>query len=968
MLDPKVLEEGVPDDAFTAVTGDDKEVAKAFKKCNRDERRGQPSLPFDVVEHVHDYATEYQKLTGIAEDTPAGVREKAKAYAAWRGRKDWWHDWTACNVWTAAFFVPLTKFDDPAVPTHERLLRFVQRQDRQPQMAAAANALSEQLHFFHWRLEFPEVFEHGGFDVVIGNPPWEAEELVEKEFFAVSAPEIASVRTKAKRSLLIAQLENDSPELFKAWRAEVRKFEARIKFARVSGNFPLGSSGKLNTYRLFAELAVGLVGPLGRSAQILKSGIVSAQEGQELFGSWMRDHRVVQVREFINTKLIFPDIVANERFCWLVLTGNKAESKSPTYAFGLETIQDARDPSRCFSASPEELAIINPADSSVPPLSSHPDFLLVLRIHRSAQPLRVDEQKFNPWNVHYTQGHLNSASDSSLFADNSLEQMEARGAVRDSREWFHVEGESFLPLYEGKYISQLNHRFSTFAGVPQSRRFGVKAEATKVSISQLQDPTFEIQPRYWLAATDATSCFSNKGTEHNWLFGFRDVCRAIVDARTVQACIMPQLPCLDGIPLLVFENSREEAAKTGLLFNSLWASFVFDYVARQKIHGAHLTKAIAYQLPVPSTVSLDRTVLGESFREFLSKRSLELTAVSNSLLSFIADAGADGPPFRWDVERRFLLRCESDAAYFHLYLAADKNGSWRNLEGESAQCVAQLKAYFPTPRAAVLHIMDSFTVLRRREAEQYGEYKSKRVIMEIYDRMQRAIETGQMYQTVLDPPPADPRCRHPKQKIGILAFGSLISDPGHELRSKIAMRIKTKTPFGVEYGRYSGKTRGGAPTLVPHPGGCPVSAEIFVLEDDVTTTEATNMLWRRETRKTGTDATYVEGTSENSVLVRNISDNPWVETLLYTDFTAAGKIQNPDPAELAERAIRSVETAEPGMDGISYLIAAIGHSIQTSLTAAYLDEILRRTKTDCLSKALLAIKSAQFQHSSVAQD
>src|SRR5262249_33144269 len=147
VLDPNVLTDGVPDDAFVAVTGDNREVAKAFKKRNREEREGQPSLRFDVAEHVHDFATEDHDFTTIAEDTPAGVREKARAYQEWRGRKDWWHDWTACNIWTAAFFVPLTKFDDPLVPTHERLLRFVQRQDSQAQMAASANALAEQLRF-----------------------------------------------------------------------------------------------------------------------------------------------------------------------------------------------------------------------------------------------------------------------------------------------------------------------------------------------------------------------------------------------------------------------------------------------------------------------------------------------------------------------------------------------------------------------------------------------------------------------------------------------------------------------------------------------------------------------------------------------------------------------------------------------------------------------------------------------------
>ncbi len=122
-----------------------------------------------------------------------------------------------------------------------------------------------------------------------------------------------------------------------------------------------------------------------------------------------------------------------------------------------------------------------------------------------------------------------------------------------------------------------------------------------------------------------------------------------------------------------------------------------------------------------------------------------------------------------------------------------------------------------------------------------------------------------------------------KKKIGILAFGSLIGDPGKELLPKIIMRIKTPTPFGVEYVRYS-QTRGGAPTLVPHPDGVPVDGEILVLDDAVSVDEARNMLWRRERRIEGSGKNYVEGTTPNSVLVREWTNSPCVESVLYTDF------------------------------------------------------------------------------------
>ena len=94
--------------------------------------------------------------------------------------------------------------------------------------------------------------------------------------------------------------------------------------------------------------------------------------------------------------------------------------------------------------------------------------------------------------------------------------------------------------------------------------------------------------------------------------------------------------------------------------------------------------------------------------------------------SFARDLGDEGAPFRWDEERRILMRAELDAAYFHLY----------GLEGDEVE-----------------HVMDSFEALRRREEKQLDEFRTKRLILERYDAMAEATRTGRAYQTVLDPPP-----------------------------------------------------------------------------------------------------------------------------------------------------------------------------------------------------------------------
>ena len=198
---------------------------------------------------------------------------------------------------------------------------------------------------------------------------------------------------------------------------------------------------------------------------------------------------------------------------------------------------------------------------------------------------------------------------------------------------------------------------------------------------------------------------------------------------------------------------------------------------------------------------------------------------------------------------------------------------------------------------------------------------------------------------------------NPKIKIGILAFGSLIGDPGTELTPKITMRLKVQTPFGVEYARYSSITRGGAPTLVPHANSFPVLGEILVLDDAVTFVEARNMLWRRERRREKSGEIYFEGKSSDSVLVRDIADSPIVSILLYTDFLPEGKDANPTVEKLSQKAIQSVKIAAEGKDGITYLLDNIAAGIKTSLTSDYEAEILKQTNTGSLQEAIKKVKT-----------
>jgi hypothetical protein len=197
--------------------------------------------------------------------------------------------------------------------------------------------------------------------------------------------------------------------------------------------------------------------------------------------------------------------------------------------------------------------------------------------------------------------------------------------------------------------------------------------------------------------------------------------------------------------------------------------------------------------------------------------------------------------------------------------------------------------------------------------------------------------------------------------IGILAYGSLLDDPGVEIEAAILQRIAMQTPFPVEFAR-SSRSRGGAPTLAPvTSGGAMVAGVLIVLSDNIAFDDAASMLWRRETRQVGSHVSYVppQTPGSNSVLVNRISQGD--KTILYTDFHSTGKISNPTPQLLATLAVTSAKdpNVPEGRDGITYLINAKKAGIITPLMADYEKHILQITAAPTLSDTLEKLRPQQ---------
>lgn len=192
--------------------------------------------------------------------------------------------------------------------------------------------------------------------------------------------------------------------------------------------------------------------------------------------------------------------------------------------------------------------------------------------------------------------------------------------------------------------------------------------------------------------------------------------------------------------------------------------------------------------------------------------------------------------------------------------------------------------------------------------------------------------------------------------IGILAYGSLITHPGHEIESVLDHVISdVLTPFPVEYARRS-QSRAGAPTLVPVPAGCgtPVKAVILILKEGTDEKVVLDFLYRRELHREGDlSAIYNDQDQRkkrDTVVIESIHNQYGLSIVYYTMLKANfSEILAPDLSEqakaalLAQAAIDSVtqETYAKGIDGIKYLADNINAGVKTALTAAYLQAILK---------------------------
>ena len=508
ILDPQIMAGGIPGDAYKALTGDDKAICGGLKKHNKRTGDRVQSSMFEV-ENVYEVAEATAGLDLLPEDSLADVERKSAAWNANRLDATRKREELRANLFVGAYFATKTRDTISKVPLSEDLNRLRLGLPMRPGVEANVTALSRKHLFFHWHLAFADIMRGGGFDVVLGNPPWDQVQLDPREFFATKDSKVAEQPNMAARNQAIQKLTELNPTLYSEYQSAVATMNKVQKFIHSSGRFPKTSYGRLNSAPLFAELSLNLQSPQGRAGIIVPTGIATDAFNQYFFADLISRHALVSLYDFENREAVFPGVHRSYKFCLLSLSGTRRPHPKAEFAFFLHQVEQLRERDRRFALSIEDFTLFKPNTRTCPIFRTRQDMEIARKMYLRAGVLwkeaRGREPEANPWGFTFQLMFMMN-TDSHLFR--TREELEDEGWQRRGNV-FSREGERYLPMYEAKLFHQFDHRFATFDGV--SNDDVRKGNTRQMTAKEKVDPRSVALPRYWVPEDEVLSRLHKQG-------------------------------------------------------------------------------------------------------------------------------------------------------------------------------------------------------------------------------------------------------------------------------------------------------------------------------------------------------------------------------------------------------------------------------------------------------------------------
>jgi hypothetical protein len=622
VLEPKVLESGIPDEAYAVLSGDDKATAATLKKKNKIDRKSWKAVVASDLFRSSGIVAQADAVEHLPDDSLKGIAVKRRAWELASAQTQYSILARLADTYVAAFLAPKVPEASASIPLSGYLwglLHPTSGETPKPEVTEAIHELCRTHSVFHWWLAFPQVGANGGFAVMLGNPPWERIKLQEEEFFSTRSPLVARAKNKAERAkriellrqgLLLHSLYPDveaAEGLSPPSRAEMqlhqefitarRGAEAASLFAHDSGRYPLTGVGDVNTYALFAETIAQLVAPTGRAGFIVPTGIATDDSTKAFFGA-IADGRLVSLHDLRTGPGLFSEI-GHQRFKFCLLTLGRSDSAD--FLFFALHVDDLADPRRHFQLTADEFGLLNPNTRTSPVFRSQRDAELTKKLYRAA-PVLIAEGKdeaeldVNPWGIRFS-AMFHMSADSDLFRD---VPNAAGGAPQ-------------LPLYEAKMVHHFDHRWATYVDAPEKPN-GLDTE--DVSAAKKADPTFTVRPRYWIEKRNVLARIARVPSRvvSAWLAWHTNPSH--VDRQTLQDSL--QLALASWVAGALFRQTANAMVSTGPARASLWDS-----------HQAPTQKSWSNQQRQHGLLATDRT-LAQSYPAF--NQALQAAYPSSALM------------------------------------------------------------------------------------------------------------------------------------------------------------------------------------------------------------------------------------------------------------------------------------------------------------------------------------------------
>lgn len=671
---PELLAGGVPDDAWEAVEGDDKPTASRLKKENKNWR--QERLFGGSAGHAaDDLAALSQAAEEAGDESLAAVHAKAKAWEDYERHPAGRQATLLADLWCSAFFWPKVPGEAEQAAPVRRLWEKANADPRAlpPATSRIKEELRSRYQFFHWPIAFPHVFARGGFDVVIGNPPWDTLSPDAKEFFARWEPQIRQQTRDEQQETMDALSRN--PDIADGWASHRRRLFTWVHFLKNSGRFRMYAPGNLgkgdfNVYRMFVETALSATREGGVAAQVVPDGLYSGANTSAIRQAMFERFTLDPLLGFENAAGVwFPGVHRSQKLCIYAARNAPPDSKAIRARFGIRTHTDLAaavagdllqipvDMIREFS--PDALAVMEFGDQR--------DIDIAAKMY-ARWPKFGDEDAGPPYRQFMAEVHM--GNDRDLFS----------------------EDPAGLPLYEGRMVSHYDHRAKGYRG-------GRGRAAEWVDL-EFGDPGKSIQPQWFIPPANLPA--KARERVRRFRLGWCDVTGAANERTLMCAIIPPGVLCGDPVPNLVFDEGFDWA----FLFTiAALNSFVVDYLVRKKV-SSHVKYTHMDSLPIP------RLPLHHPAMAALGTRVLRLTCTGPEMTPFwnamapfgwVDPVTPDGPvPGLLDDDARLQVVAEIEVIVA------------RDLYGLSA--------------AEMEHVLSTFPIVARRQREQYGEYRTRELI------------------------------------------------------------------------------------------------------------------------------------------------------------------------------------------------------------------------------------------------